>query len=333
LITNKITMTLQNLKNSLSNLTTFPVMCIEAVPVPTRNYLISLQPIGIGTNEVESLSSYISRLAREYYVSPNKLVEKCVERFFGSRSFSETVGYNTNDYKNINSLDEMAKMVVSSLELATGRQDLAYMTLLPWRNILRVKQMRHKRAWCPSCLQSDLENGQPVYERLLWKIDVVKICPLHKRKLVSICRHCKRSQGNFSTYSFPGFCSCCKTWLGQEEREQPDEQENSLENWISFEISKVLADSPKAKADVRARIIFAESLRSLIEESPFISYAGMRRKTGLATRTIKRLTYGEMGLSLKVLIKICCSFDCSPVDLLLGNKFILTFRGERLKKK
>ncbi|MGC2236186.1 MAG: TniQ family protein [Pyrinomonadaceae bacterium] len=326
-------MSLQDLKNSLSGLTTFPVVRIETVPIPARNYLISLQPVGIGTNEVESLSSYISRLAREYYVSPNKLMESCVKRYFGVQAYLDNVGYNPNTFKNINGLDETARTVVSSIELATGRKDIAYMTLLPWRNILSSKQMRLKRAWCPSCLQSDLENGQPVYERLLWKIDIVENCPFHERKLVTLCPHCNASQANFSTYSFPGFCSNCKIWVGQEEKYQLKKQEDFFEKWLSLEIGKVLAASRKVKEDIRARVIFAHSLRSLMDKSPFISYAALRNKTGLATSTIKKLSYGEIALSFNILMKICCSFRCSPVDLLLGNEFSLVFRNKALKKK
>jgi len=51
---------------SCSSSSSFSLIRIDAVPIPPRNNLISLAPIGIGTAEVESLSSYISRIAREY---------------------------------------------------------------------------------------------------------------------------------------------------------------------------------------------------------------------------------------------------------------------------
>lgn len=242
------------------------------------------------------------------------------------------IGYNILTCKNINGLNRMTKKVVASMEYATGRQDIIYTTLLPWESLLSWKQMKQRRAWCPLCLQDDLENKSVLYERLLWKIDVVKSCPIHKTDLTISCPHCKKTQANFSNFSFPGFCSCCRNWLG-ERIENPEKiKSNSFDLWVSSEIGKVLANSSKVKADVRARMIFADSLRSLMEGSSYISYSSMRSKTGFSVSTIRSLTYGERALSLKVVIKICCSFECSPVDLLLGNKFTLKFRNERKKK-
>lgn len=321
------------MKTDCFDSTVFPIVSIESVPIPPRNILISLIPIGIGTTEVESLSSYISRIAREYNVAPNKLLKSCVVRRFGSSSYLNKIGYSINSCKNINGSDMIAEAAVSSIEMATGRGDLTYTTLLKWQHVLSSNQMKTKRAWCPYCLQSDLENKNPIYERLLWKIDIIESCPVHKQNLVVICPHCKSSQSNFSRYSFPGFCSHCKTWLGEANNIPVTEKANSFEAWTTSEIGKVLAASHKVKEDVRARIIFANSLRALMDKTPYISYASMRRKTGFSTRTIKNLTYGEEPVSFNILIKICSLFDCSPLDFLLGNTFSITFRKEKIKKK
>lgn len=315
------------------NPTVFPFIEIDAVSIPPRNSLISLAPIGIGTAEVESLSSYISRIARQYYVAPNKLLKVCVEKYFGSSTYLSEVGYSINSCKNINGLDKIAEASLSSIEFATGRNDLIYTTLLKWRHILSLNQMKTNRAWCPFCLQSDLENKSPIYERLLWKINIIESCPIHNQNLIDVCPHCKSSQSNFSRFCFPGFCSHCKTWMGESIKSPVTEKVAPFNIWTALEAGKILAASHKVKEDVRARIIFANSLMTLMNKTSYISYSSMRGKTGFSTQTIKKLTYGEEPVSFNILMKICSVFDCSPLDFLLGNAFSLTFREEKLKKK
>jgi len=311
-------------QNKFPNLELFPIVNIERVSIPERNFLISLPPIGIGTPEVESLSSYISRLAREYFVAPNHLLKACVERYFGSNSYLKDINYNINSCKRVNGLDKITETAVSSIEKATGRQDVIYMTLLPWQTILSPKQMKYKRAWCSACFQSDLENKTPVYERLLWKIDVVESCPIHNQNLTSICPHCESEQASLSTYSFPGFCSHCKTWVGESHSPSLQGKASDFSIWISSEIGNIIAASHKARKDIQARIVFANSIRSIMDNTPYFTYSCLRHKTGLAANTIKKLVFAEMKISFRVLIKLCRSFDCSAVDILLGNKFNLT---------
>ncbi|MEM9271562.1 MAG: hypothetical protein AAGA80_01180, partial [Cyanobacteria bacterium P01_F01_bin.143] len=45
---------------------------------PTRSRLYHLEPVGIGTPHVESLTSYISRLAEAHCLYPHSLVTKII---------------------------------------------------------------------------------------------------------------------------------------------------------------------------------------------------------------------------------------------------------------
>jgi len=47
---------------------------VPACEAPPRSRLYSLEPIGIGTPEVESLSSYLNRLAQAHCVTVNALI-------------------------------------------------------------------------------------------------------------------------------------------------------------------------------------------------------------------------------------------------------------------
>ena len=54
--------------------TVYDVQDLENPFIPSRSRLYHLEPIGIGTPLVESLTSYISRLAEAHCVSPKSLV-------------------------------------------------------------------------------------------------------------------------------------------------------------------------------------------------------------------------------------------------------------------
>src|SRR5713101_1567284 len=48
-------------------------------PIPERSVLVSLEPVGVGTPWVESLTSYITRLASAHAVFPGVLMNKVIE--------------------------------------------------------------------------------------------------------------------------------------------------------------------------------------------------------------------------------------------------------------
>jgi hypothetical protein len=279
--------------------------------------------MGIGTAEVESLSSYISRLAWEYFVSPQKLLKNCVVRYKYASKLSDI---NPNGIYNngINGSGKPAKIAVASIEMATNCQDIIHMTLLKWREVLGQTHLRKNRAWCAKCFQNDLRSKKPVYERLLWKISMVKNCVVHGYKLVEVCPHCNIIQHNFSSYSFPGFCGRCKKWLGN--NQSPRRNKNTLNNQTSFEIGKLVSTSPKTGSEVKSRLIFAESAGYLLMKSPFSTDSDMRKATGV---TVINLLYGDNKPSLLSLVRINKVFSCSIIDFLLGEKFNLILKSKK----
>lgn len=329
-------MSVKNIQREIPNLPVYPIINIEIPKIPPRSYIYSMTPIGLGTPEVESLSSYISRIAQEYCVYPYKLAKNCVEKYSGSYRYLDSIGYNIFASKTINGFSEITKTIVYSIESATNRQDIRYTTLLPLGGILPARQLRHERAWCAACFQSDLKNGCPIYERLVWKINFVKICPLHEQELINLCPHCKKNQNNFSSYSFPGFCSLCKSWLGQKERQESKEELSSLnfpkEKWISSEIGKVLARLPQAEG-INIRKTFVSSLESIMDLIPGFHSLNLYRQTKISYAELYGYLRGYQTISLYVPANISYLLKCSAADFLFGNKFTVSYKDERNGKK
>jgi hypothetical protein len=100
--------------------------------MPPRSRLYSLQPMAIGTQHVESLSSYIMRVAEAHTVSVRTLILK---EIFPDLS---TMPTNTH-FSGLHSLNGMSSCFeqwVAILGKLTSRRDLCALTLLPWRRLL-----------------------------------------------------------------------------------------------------------------------------------------------------------------------------------------------------
>src|SRR5688572_4133650 len=156
--------------STLANSTyqTYPHWDIESPPLPVRSRLFRLEPIGIGTVEVESLTSYIARLAEAHCVSPRKLL--CEEIL--APAGKHTVHYSASPLfsgEQINSMGSLAQLAATSLEQLTMRRDLHYMTMLPWKNLFSPQQLiKSKKAWCATCYK-ERASGL-LYDSLIWML-------------------------------------------------------------------------------------------------------------------------------------------------------------------
>src|SRR5947209_19355960 len=98
----------------------YPHWNLETPLLPARSRLARLKPIGIGTQEVECLTSYIARLAAEHCVSPRKLLYKEVLAPAGMN----TVHYAASSELSaslINGMGHLAGLTVDALEQLTIR--------------------------------------------------------------------------------------------------------------------------------------------------------------------------------------------------------------------
>src|SRR4051812_5022780 len=109
---------------------------LTAPVVPPRSRLFNLKPIGVGTPMVECLTSYFSRLAEAHCLSPGVLNQhELMLRGAGARNmFScKTNGRARSYTSGINGKDSVAANFVSVLGNLTGRGDLKYLSMIPWK--------------------------------------------------------------------------------------------------------------------------------------------------------------------------------------------------------
>ena len=256
----------------------FESWSLSRPPAPPRSQLYSLEPIGVGTAMVESLTGYVARLAEAHSVSVGDLVGRVLSELVDPKDPIITAaakafrigghGFRACGYV-INGVTDRAEKWVLALEAATIRRDLRCLTLLPFRYALPDHLFRRHRAWCALCFEQWRTNGQMVYEPLLWTIEASSHCPVHARPLDCICRHCARMLSPLGVFSRPGHCERCDGWLGAPDADRnravPGSPIGTDETWPCTQVGGLLAMLPQINP-VAARESFRRNLVAYLEQ-------------------------------------------------------------------
>lgn len=190
----------------------------DKLKIPSRSTLYNIEPIGLGTPYVESLTSYISRLAECHNLNLATLVCKTFIPYINTKSrkkafMSGSIGPNT---KYINGNSSTSLEYVSALEDLTTRNDLIYLTMNSWSGLFSNNVIGEFRKWCPSCLEEAKNKRNEIYEPLIWYIKDIMLCDKHQVNLEDSCPTCGRNLSFLHTNFNVGHCQYCLSWLGYE---------------------------------------------------------------------------------------------------------------------
>ncbi|WP_181280551.1 TniQ family protein [Aphanothece hegewaldii] len=298
--------------------------------VPTRSRLFPLLPVGIGTHYVESLTSYISRLAFTHSLRSGVLVEKEFSAFIDKQYGVAHLRQVSHASCAFNGTGAMAQDLVRILSHLTYRDDLHLLTLLPWSDILTSRNLlRSKRAWCPLCYKKWLDDGQSIYEPLLWSLSVINICPVHKIPLVSECQYCHHNSFLLTGRSQVGHCSRCEAWLGSHNNEQTSSTDDDLsssilknidwEIWKTVNTGELLALSSKL-AIFPSKEIIAKNLIIYARKITQGNLAVLARQLQIPKNTFWLWCQGKNQPTLEALLKICYCLKISLWDFLNADE-------------
>jgi transcriptional regulator with XRE-family HTH domain len=191
---------------------------IEEIEIPQRSKLYCLEPIGMGTPYVESLTSYISRLAENHNLNLTTLVCKTFTPYIKTESRIKSFlnGSLGPKAEYINGNSSVSLEYISALEELTLRNDLIYLTMNSWSGIFSNSVIGKSRKWCPNCLKDARDNGKEVYEPLIWYVKDIHLCDKHNVILEDKCPQCEKKLGFLHANYIVGHCQYCLTWLGKE---------------------------------------------------------------------------------------------------------------------
>lgn len=299
------------------------------LPPPTRLY--SLPPIGVGTPMVESLTGYIARLAEAHCVSAGLLYWKEIKALAGkgnicSFRIAGDGGYPTHT---INGHGSPAADFVRALEILTGRQDLRYLTLLTWAQVLPSRSLlRRWRAWCERCFQSWLQAKQPIYEPLLWTVRAVNICPYHRLKLRDACPHCSSRIGPLDWYSRPGHCSRCKGALvcGDQASSELAGDELMWATWVATTLGDLISSSPHIALPPTKEHL-AQTIRKCIQHTSSGNASAFARLMQVCRVDVSKWQRGKALPRMALLLNMAFRVGAPLVDFLRGSPACVSGRG------
>ncbi|MBW4428067.1 MAG: helix-turn-helix domain-containing protein [Nostoc desertorum CM1-VF14] len=313
-----------------NRLVTYECWDLKKLSIPSRSRLYQLEPVGIRTPMVESLTGYIERLAEAHCVTPDVLISRTItpllkQIFLKSRS-SRDLRSLFDRATAINGTGNIVIDLVQALQKLTLIEDLHLLTLLFWSEIIPTRNLfRTKSAWCTVCYEEWRLAKQVIYKPLLWTINSVKVCPLHKIYLCLQCPHCQQELPLLSWRSRPGYCSKCGDWLGmnlpvKSSSELTDsstlsKEELHSQTWIVEVIGELISftlsfNSPPAKEEI------AKSLSLIINAVTNGNIAEFARLMGIPKNTLWMWQTGKALPMLDILLKICYRLEISLLDLL-----------------
>ena len=289
--------------------------------------LYNLPLLGEGTVQVESLTSYIVRLARAHYLRPRDLIRRvagvgrpeivalCYARFFSRYAIT------------VNGLGKYARLFADRFSELTGNPNLAHATLLPWYKLLAPNGSAllapHPR-WCGRCWLEDVRNGNSPYHRLAWTIALEQYCVRHEMLLEERCPSCGRAQPALPRYADLVHCDRCYqplvSHLG------PITPPNKRHRQESFSTEQAIEDLLALNAIVDPETTHGQlvgSLNRAVTNLANGNRAAFCAAVGLQSRALNGwLSKGEH-VSLKLLLHL---------RLLLGLKPTFTFGDVNLGK-
>ena len=273
-------------------------------------------PIGVGTIAVESLVSYILRLAAYHRISPYMLfscqIPNLDPHFDDAVAILRRRAHNNVRVRGI--VGEKANTEIAwALAKLTGRLAIAETNIFTYRGGADMSRfVRQNHAWCPQCLQND-----PVpHERLLWRASLVTACPHHKVGLQSTCPHCGHRVTRLSWNGELYRCRRCDRplFIGKKMAKEPPPSPRTLaESQAVSDFCQALFD----KSIVLAKFNLVEELCAFAERHGFISIS----QKGKFLRICKSNLSGWLGqkhaISLARFVEICLSLGVTPLQILL----------------
>jgi transcriptional regulator with XRE-family HTH domain len=240
--------------------------------------------------------------------------------------------------KSINGLSVPAAEMVHAIETLTLRNDLKFLTLLPWSSVFVEGSLAQFRRWCPCCYEEWRAKGEAVYEPLIWVFREVQYCSRHERFLCSQCPFCNQTQPLLAPRSRPGCCSKCKMWLGEANtpsaiRAEGLQEDVDLEyqKWCVENIGDLLATAPRLLTKP-SREKCAQSLTYCVKRNSANNKISLDDFLSISPKQINRWRRGEVQPQLLTLLRICKHSDVKLVDYLLG-KLICDSSAKQVRQK
>ncbi len=282
--------------------------------------LYPVQPLGVNTSQIESLASYVCRLAREHLVTPATLLHR--ELAWWDSGQPQHAGQwmrKTASLRLSPSINTRpgGERWVRLLERLTAVRGLAECTATNWSPLFPERGFtRARQAWCPLCLA---EDDDPYY-RLSWSIDPVKACVRHRCVLVDQCGCCGSRVPVLHARGVPGFCPTCESKLARTGEPSPASYADEFDIGIAQLVDDFLTPAKGRPTITRnTQASPASVIQSCLAAARMQDPAELARLLNVSRITAWYWLRGKSAPGLPQVLRLCFCFKMSLDDFLTGR--------------
>lgn len=292
-----------------------------------RSILYNIEPIGIGSKYVESLTSYITRIAYEHNITVGDLIKNLIALQINKKYLIRSSTYGGNRFydgaKTINGYMENSNDLVMVMETLIFRNDLSILTLDRWRDFIPLRNLlKESLSWCPECIQS-WQSGLKVYYPLVWHIRTVNICLEHNRYLLEKCQVCHKKVDILRRQMIPGYCSNCFSSLSiTASSKKPELHELKWQRFVIQNIEDLLTLDTNCTQEQSFRDQILNQLNVIHEEYFSGNLSNFAKFLNIPTSTLRCWLSFKNFPTLESLLLICFKLNIKILDLLFEREKI-----------
>ncbi len=273
---------------------------------------------GLGTGQVESLSSYVTRLAFAHQLKPQTVLEMVLknEPLSGLTTKASHLCSNWD----ISSTGSVSQQIVARFERQTG-QVLWSSSLARFSHIFSSTSFvlpRRQERVCLHCVRESGPSGLP-FGRLLWWVQAVVACPIHKIRLVQSSQCNAPPHELLSALQRPkhaGVCRRCGS-IGHTCISAESGKATDVEVWIAGQVAEMLAmpDELVQRLGVES---LRQGLRAIVDDRFGGKVVPTSLSSGLARATLSGWLNGQFKPSLPGVIQVCLLAKCQLSGAVAG---------------
>lgn len=318
------------LKSSTNHLKHFNGIFLKRIAPPACSRLYGIDPINVDTPQVESLTSYIVRLASAHCVTVGALITLEIAPLINKSYILDHTSTTISspfilNSRMVNGLGVTAAKWANALQALTLQERFHFMTVLPLKEwISKNTLLRTFRAWCPDCYEEWHQAKEVIYDPLLWSLNVVTACLKHKRFLLCQCVHCNRQLTFLTRLIRHGFCPYCKQWLGvttgtSSKEEILNTDQLRWQTWVFDQLGTILGTASQLSCLPERRVV-SELVSACVQKTTRGNLkAFIQRFRSFNSRTIDTWRLGRSLPELGSLLNLCYQTEVSMKDILLGK--------------
>lgn len=290
----------------------------EISDIPARSILFHIQPLGLASSQVESLTGYIERLASAHLLTPATLLHRYLAWWeSNSPDMVGTWKRRTDALPLRASINAHTTGIrwIEVLQHLTCTTELASCTIHSWASLFPKRRLlKNHLTWCPACFAEDAEP----YNRLIWNLTPTSVCPRHRCILVERCPKCGSQVPIIHARSVPNHCPKCSAQLASNKTSLiPADDRECAASEIVQDFLVEVSKSPKKPWQRSASI--PETLSRCIRASGISDAAELARLAHVSRITAWYWCNGKSVPDLLHTVSLCQIFGISISNFLAGR--------------